>query len=150
MSLPASREDIRRAYVEAWEKARAGKLLSVNECRIVDVIADHPEYQSILESGEAALETDFPPESGNVNPFLHMGFHIAIREQVALDRPSGIRRVFETLAATMGQLDAEHAMGECLAETLWEAQRAGQAPDDAAYFNRLQRLMKDGGHSASR
>jgi hypothetical protein len=140
MSLPASREDIRRAYVEAWEKARAGKLLSVNERRIADVIADHPEYQSILESGEAALETDFSPESGHVNPFLHMGFHIAIREQVALDRPPGIRRIFETLARAMGQLDAEHAMGERLAETLWEAQRAQRTPDDAAYFERLKAI----------
>src|SRR5690625_4156977 len=150
MSLPASREDIRRAYVEAWEKAQAGKLLSVNERRIADVIADHPEYQPIVESGEAALEADFSPESGNVNPFLHMGFHIAIREQVALDRPVGVRRIFETLAAAMGQLDAEHAMGECLAETLWEAQRAGQPPDDAAYFGRLQRLIEDSGGGAPR
>jgi hypothetical protein len=31
-------------------------------------------------------------------------------------------------------------MIEPLAETLWEAQRSGQAPDELAYLERLRRL----------
>lgn len=135
------RDEIRRQYAAAWRKARAGEELSAGERRIAEVIADHPEYRRVVESGEAALEAEFPPEAGATNPFLHMGLHIAIREQVAVDRPSGVRRVFKTLAATRGRLEAEHAMIECLAETLWEAQRANRPPDDAAYAERLRRLV---------
>jgi hypothetical protein len=31
-------------------------------------------------------------------------------------------------------------MIECLAETLWEAQSANRAPDEALYLERLRRL----------
>jgi hypothetical protein len=31
-------------------------------------------------------------------------------------------------------------MVDALAETLWEAQRAGRAPDERAYLERLRRL----------
>jgi hypothetical protein len=31
-------------------------------------------------------------------------------------------------------------MVDALAETLWEAQRAGRAPDETAYMNKLRRL----------
>ncbi|MDN5864475.1 MAG: DUF1841 family protein [Gammaproteobacteria bacterium] len=139
----SNRDEIRRAYAAAWAKARAGKPLAADEQRIAEVVRDHPEYQRIVESGEAAVEAEFPPEAGAANPFLHMGFHIAIREQVAIDRPPGIRDIFERLAAKRGGLEAEHAMIECLAETLWEAQRENRPPDDAVYFERLRRLAAD-------
>jgi hypothetical protein len=35
---------------------------------------------------------------------------------------------------------AEHRMLEVLAETLWEAQRSGLAPQDQGYLERLRRL----------
>lgn len=140
-SPPATRDEIRRAYSEAWAKARRGEKLSIGEQRIAEVIAEHPEYQTVIESGEAALEADFAPEAGHTNPYLHMGLHIAIREQVAIDRPPGIRVIFERLAAAGDTHEAEHAMVECLAETLWEAQRESRQPDDAAYLRRLWRLL---------
>ncbi len=139
--LPATREEIRRAYSDAWAKAQRGATLSSGEKRIAEVIADHPEYQAVIESGEAALEAEYAPEAGHTNPYLHMGLHIAIREQVAIDRPPGIRSIFERLAAAGDTLEAEHAMIECLAETLWEAQRDHRQPDDAAYLRRLRALV---------
>ncbi|WP_204318325.1 DUF1841 family protein [Serratia marcescens] len=36
-------------------------------------------------------------ELGETNPFLHMGLHLAVREQVATDRPQGIRTVYTKL-----------------------------------------------------
>lgn len=143
--LPASRDDIRRAYSDAWVRASRGEALSAAERRIADVIAEHPEYQAVVESGEAALEAEFVPEAGHTNPYLHMGLHIAIREQTAIDRPPGIRAIFERLAGARGSHDAEHAMIDCLAETLWEAQRGNQAPDDASYLRRLRKLVGESG-----
>ncbi|MGB5328985.1 MAG: DUF1841 family protein, partial [Gammaproteobacteria bacterium] len=35
---------------------------------------------------------------------------------------------------------AEHAMMECLGQTLWTAQRNNQPPDEAAYLDCLKKL----------
>ena len=70
-----------------------------------------------------------------------MGLHLAIREQVGTRRPAGIEAVHARLSRTLGDAhEAEHRMIEVLAETLWEAQRAGSAPDEAGYLERLRRL----------
>jgi hypothetical protein len=70
-----------------------------------------------------------------------MGLHLAIREQVATDRPPGIAAVHAALARRHGGVHhAEHIMIEPLAQTLWEAQRSGNAPDEAGYLERLRSL----------
>jgi hypothetical protein len=135
------REQMRRRYLEAWRKFSAQSPLEPLERELAAVIAEHPEYIAWLEAGDAAVGADFTPEGGRENPFLHMGLHLAIREQVATDRPAGIAQIHQRLAQrTDGTHEAEHRMLESLAETLWEAQRSGRAPDEAAYLERLQRL----------
>ena len=75
------------------------------------------------------------------NPFLHMGLHLAIREQVATDRPAGIAAIHRKLSRKSGDPhQAEHQMIDCLAESLWESQRNNQPPDELKYLERLQRL----------
>jgi hypothetical protein len=70
-----------------------------------------------------------------------MGLHLAIREQVGTRRPAGIETVHLRLSRQLGDVHAaEHRMIEVLAQTLWEAQRAGAAPDEDAYLERLRRL----------
>jgi hypothetical protein len=136
-----SREQMRRVYLEAWRKFSARAPLEPLEAQIAAVIAEHPEYIPFIESGDAALGSDFRPEGGAVNPFLHLGLHLAIREQVATNRPAGIRAIHEALSARHGSaLEAEHVMIDALAESLWEAQRAGTMPDEQLYFERLRRL----------
>lgn len=137
-----SREQLRRRYLEAWRKFSARRPLEPLEAQLAAVIAEHPEYIPWLESGEAALAAEFTPAGGRQNPFLHMGLHLAIREQVATDRPAGIARIHQELSGRMGGAHAaEHAMIEPLAQTLWEAQRSGRAPDEQAYLERLRRLQ---------
>jgi hypothetical protein len=136
-----SREQMRRMYLEAWRKFSARAPLEPLEAQLAAVIAEHPEYVTWLESGESALGDEFPPEGGRENPFLHMGLHLAIREQVATNRPAGIAGIHERLATRLGGAHAaEHAMLEPLAETLWDAQRQGRAPDEQAYLERLRGL----------
>lgn len=134
-----NREALRRQFVEAWQKAREGRPVTQLEDLIASVIAEHPEYHHILEQGEAAIEREWTPEQGETNPFLHMGMHIAVREQLSVDRPPGVRAAFESLRHARGDAHAaEHEMVECLAETLWEAQRAGGMPDEQVYLERLR------------
>jgi len=126
-------------YVEAWQKSQAGQVMSPLEAQIAAVVGEHPEYQPVLLPN--ALESDFTPEGGKSNPFLHMGLHLAIREQVATDRPAGIAAVYRTLTQRTGDPHrAEHRMIDCLAESLWESQRSNQPPDESVYLERLQRL----------
>jgi hypothetical protein len=141
-----SRAELRRMYVATWHKWRAGRPLEPLEGEIARVLAEHPEYHALLDAPEAALEADFLPESGRENPFLHLGLHLAIREQVSTDRPTGIARIHNRLHEALGSVhDAEHRMLEALGETLWEASRAGTTPDESAYLERLERLLKDRG-----
>jgi hypothetical protein len=135
------REQMRRRYLEAWRKFSVHEPLEPLEGQLAAVIAEHPEYIGWLESGDAALGAEFTPEGGRENPFLHMGLHLAIREQVSTDRPAGISAIHRTLANRVGSAhEAEHRMIEPLAQSLWEAQRSGRAPDERAYLERLRRL----------
>ncbi|MGB7904787.1 MAG: DUF1841 family protein [Steroidobacteraceae bacterium] len=136
------RGSLRRMYFEAWRKHRESLPVEPVEDQIIRVVELHPEYSPLLESGGDALERDYLPEDGQTNPFLHMGLHLAIREQVATDRPAGIAAVHRALAARLGDAhDAEHAMIERLGEALWNAQRAGLPPDEARYLESLRRLL---------
>ena len=135
-----SRDQLRRLYCESWRKYRAGVPLEPLEAQIAAVIAEHAEYIPLLESPQA-LAQDFTPEGGHENPFLHLGLHLAIREQVCTDRPAGIAAVHASLCRRLGDPHAaEHAMIERLAEALWEAQRAGLMPDEQRYLERLRAL----------
>ncbi|HRC71160.1 MAG TPA: DUF1841 family protein [Candidatus Competibacter sp.] len=139
----SDRDSLRRYYRTVWNKASAGQPLEPLDHLIASVIRAHPEYQALLRDAEANLGRDYTPETGQTNPFLHMGMHIALQEQLAGNRPDGIREVYQQLSRRLGDSHAvEHQMMECLGETLWEAQHAGREPDERAYLKRLRRLIR--------
>lgn len=130
-----SRDQLRQAYAEAWRKQEAGLPLTPLEAMIADVIGLHPEYHPVVEDLDRARA--FEPSAGEAthNPFLHMGLHMAIREQISIDRPPGVRELHTQLQKRRGGVhDAEHVLMDALAETLWEAQRSGHAPDETKYL----------------
>jgi Domain of unknown function (DUF1841) len=136
-----NRDQLRRMYLDTWRKFTNRLPLEPLEAQVAAVISEHPEYVQWLESGDEALAAEFTPESGRQNPFLHMGLHLAIREQVATNRPQGIAAVHDILSKRMGDVHAaEHAMLEPLAEALWEAQRHGRAPNEQVYLEKLRKL----------
>ena len=139
MIFGENRSELRKMYADAWRKFCAGEILSPLEAQIAAVIDEHPEYQPVVTQGN--IETPFTAESGQLNPFLHMGLHLALREQVSTDRPAGIAAIHRDLSHKLGDSHAaEHRMQEALAETLWEAQSENRAPDEAKYVERLRRL----------
>jgi hypothetical protein len=130
-----SRDQLRLAYAQAWAKHLARSPLETLEALIADVIEAHPEYQHIVADPDTAV--GFEPSSGQAeeNPFLHMGLHLAVREQISVDRPPGIRDLLRQLQAHYGDAHrAEHALMEALGEELWTAQRDGRAPDERQYL----------------
>ena len=130
------RNQLRNAYADAWHKFQQGLPMEPLEQQIAAVIKEHPEYHNMLNK----LESDFLPEMGETNPFLHMGMHLALREQLATNRPAGIQACYQALVKKhQSDHEAEHDMMECLAEALWLAQRQGSLPDETAYLNCLKK-----------
>jgi hypothetical protein len=136
------RNALRRQYLEAWRRHRAGLPLEPLEHQLVSVIEQHSEYHALLENQPEALVRDYTPETGQSNPFLHLGLHLAIREQVATNRPAGIAAVHRDLSHRLGDVhEAEHRMLERLGEALWLSQRTGRPPDESAYLESLRQLL---------
>ena len=130
----------RNFFREAWRKHREDAVMEPMESLVAQIIAVHPEYHALLENPDS-VQQEFTPEVGNSNPFLHMGLHIAIQEQISADRPAGIRALYQKLVQHHPDPhEVEHRMAECLAESLWEGQRNNGVPDDAAYLERLRSL----------
>jgi hypothetical protein len=128
------REQLRAAWRESWRRHRQGLPLEPLQAQMSDLIEMHPEYAPLLE-GSAHADGD------STNAFLHLALHLALREQLATNRPAGIAAVHQRLATALGDgHGAEHRMIEVLGQTLWDAQRAGRMPDERLYLEALKRL----------
>ncbi|MDA8094599.1 MAG: DUF1841 family protein [Betaproteobacteria bacterium] len=135
-----SRADARTFFFETWRKHKAGAPLSPLEGMLVDILLAHPEYHCVLDEPERSIEQEYFPEQGETNPFLHLAMHLAIMEQDSIDQPPGIRRAYANLAATRQDAhQAQHVIMECLAETIWQAQRHGTDFDGASYLKCIER-----------
>tara|TARA_Y100001935_G_C17259832_1_gene485733 strand:- start:117 stop:542 length:426 start_codon:yes stop_codon:yes gene_type:complete len=133
-----NRENIRRFYKETWKKHLDKIPLEGLELLVRQVIEEHPEYHESITSEE---DQNYDIESGESNPFLHMGMHITLAEQLGSDRPAGIRTLHHKISLREGSPHkAEHKMMECLGLVLWEAQRDGTAPDENKYLECIKKL----------
>jgi len=141
-----TREQLRQTYADAWRKHLAHGPLTPLEAMIIDVIGVHPEYHALVGDRDAALDAASDGDGGAENPFLHMGLHMAVREQISIDRPPGIRDLHRELQMRHGDLHrAEHMLMEALAETLWQAQRSGMPPDEGRYLALARRRLEHAG-----
>ncbi len=133
------RQQLRQMYLDAWHKFQQQLPLTPLEAQIADVVKEHPEYHNMLNS----IEQDFLPETGQTNPFLHMGMHLGLREQLSTNRPNGIISIYQSLLkTTRNSHETEHKMMDCLGEAIWTAQRNNSAPDDQSYLKCLKSLIK--------
>lgn len=111
------------------------------EQMLLDVILLHPEYHALLQHPETAAQQEFDIENGHTNPYLHMGMHVAIREQASIDRPNGIAALYSQLTNRLGESDAEHQMMECLGAMLWTSHRDDQPHDEQTYLECIRKLL---------
>ncbi len=143
MMFGNNRDQLRLQYFRAWQAHLSGAATDPLQKQIIAVLIDHPEYQPLFQN-EASIGTEYAPEQGQTNPFLHMGMHLAIREQVSTDRPAGIHECYQQLVAREGgdHHRAEHRMVDCLGEFMWRSQQSGIPPDETDYLLCLQALLK--------
>lgn len=143
MMFSPDRARLRRMFFEAWRKHQANEPQEPLERLIAEIVKFHPEYHPIVERPDDTEDRDYLPESGTTNPFLHMGMHITIQEQLGTDRPPGFREVYHTLVERCRDPHAaEHRIMDCLGEVLWRAQRDGTLPDESAYLSCLRTLLR--------
>lgn len=136
------RGQTREIFFRAWRAHREGRALEGMEKLIVQVLLRHPEYHAALDQSESTRERDYFPEMGETNPFLHLGMHIAIEEQLSIDQPPGIRGLYQKLLSHYpDEHTVQHHMMECLGEMLWQAQRQAAAPQESIYLDCLHRLI---------
>jgi hypothetical protein len=130
-----SRAEVRKFFFDAWSKYRSNAALEGLERTAIGIMLLHPEYHALLDDPERHADSEFPPEGGTTNPFLHLSLHLAVAEQLSIDQPRGIAAAYRELVARKdSEHEALHAVVECLGETVWRAQRNNAAPDEAAYL----------------
>jgi hypothetical protein len=134
-----SRDEVRQFFFDAWAKFQQQKVLTELEKMAVGIMHLHPEYQSILDAPEQHLQQAYYPEMGETNPFLHMSLHLSIQEQISINQPSGITQAYGKLCTRyQEEHEAQHALLECLAETIWLAQRNQTGLDVAHYLQLIE------------
>lgn len=132
-----SRDEVRQFFFDAWAKFKQQQALTELEKMAVGIMHMHPEYHDILDQPAHYLQQVYYPEMGETNPFLHMSLHLSIQEQISINQPIGITQAYGKLCTRFQEEHAaQHALLECLAETIWLAQR-NQTGLDAAHYLQL-------------
>ena len=91
------RNQSRDIFFNAWHEHCLGEETQGIEKLIILVELQHPEYHPLLGDVQANRDREFSNELGIVNPFLHMGMHLTITEQITIDNPVGIRSCYQKL-----------------------------------------------------
>lgn len=139
-----NRQAYRQFFFDAWKKFKNKEALTDLEQQLALLIQQHPEYISYFENAEKYKDQDFFPELGQTNPFLHLSLHLSILDQLKLDRPAGIRELYQKLINKFhGDIHlAEHHMMEKLIQELYQAQSENREFCSEAYLNILAELLK--------
>lgn len=134
-----SRDQVRQFFFDTWAKFKSKSNLSDLEKIAVEVIQMHPEYHAILDSPDRYMSQQYFPEMGETNPFLHLSLHLSVIEQISINQPIGITQVYDKLRQQYNDSHlAQHDLLDCLAETIWQAQRNNAPLDVTNYLNLLK------------
>lgn len=137
-----SRDEVREFFFNTWHKFKQNHALEGVEIIAVQVMQSHPEYHAILGDVKRYMQQQYFPEMGETNPFLHMSLHTSILEQISINQPIGIATIYQQLIAKhQNELDAQHDLIDCLAETIWQAQRNQQSLNVENYLLLMQQKL---------
>lgn len=128
------RRQLRLYFYQTWQKFLQKMPLSALETIIVELIQMHEEYRHLFEK-EDSLDKDYLPETGQVNPFLHLSLHMALKEQLQVNRPQGITMIYQNLLQKYTKHEVEHKIMDCFAEMIWQAQKNQTNFDEKILMN---------------
>lgn len=138
MIYTQDRAQQRKFLANAWQKYLDKQILEPLEDQLSQVIKIHPEYHSLIKD----IESDYFPEQGETNPFLHINLHLSLREQLSINQPPGIQEIYQTiLGKNQDPHEAEHQMMECIAEMIFSAQKSNTPMNHQAYIQCLKSIV---------
>ncbi|MBE8189983.1 MAG: DUF1841 family protein [Candidatus Thioglobus sp.] len=136
MFYPQDRTEQRQILKSAWQKFLNKQPLTPLENQLAQVISLHPEYHNLIKN----VDSEYFPDAGQTNPFLHINLHLALQEQLAINQPAGILEYYQKiLQQTKDPHTAEHQMMECIAQMIFAAQKNNQALNHQAYISCLKK-----------
>ena len=128
----------RKFLAKSWEKYKTNQLLEPLELQLAKIIEKHPEYQEIINN----LDTEYFPEQGKINPFLHINLHLSLQDQISLDQPKGIKEIYNSLVKKIKDTHrVEHIMMEQIAEMIFNSQKNNKPMDQEQYLRSLKELI---------
>ena len=131
------RKQQREFLAKSWQKYTTNKTLEPLEEQLVSIIITHPEYHELIEN----IESEYFPEQGEVNPFLHINLHLALREQLSINQPKGVQEVHQQLIKYYKDPHkVEHLMMECIAEMIYLSQKNNTTINQESYLNCITSL----------
>ncbi len=137
-----NRDQVREFFFNAWLKFKQKQMLEGIETIGIQVMQMHPEYHTILNDSARYMHKQYFPELGETNPFLHMSLHLSVLEQISINQPIGIANIYQQLLLQHQDVhDAQHELLDCLAETIWQAQRNQQSLDAEHYMLLMQQKI---------
>jgi len=132
------RKSQREFLAKSWQKYTSNIPLEPLEEQLVSIIEIHPEYQDLITN----IDSEYFPEQGEINPFLHINLHLALKDQLSLNEPNGVREVHQKLIYHFkDQHVVEHLMMECIAEMIYLSQKNNTAMDQESYLNCIKGLI---------
>ena len=131
------RKKQREYLADSWQKYINNIPLEPLEKQLVSIIEIHPEYHNLIGN----IENEYFPEQGEVNPFLHINLHLALRDQLSTNQPKGIKEAHQKLINKHDDPHTvEHLMMECIAEMLYLSHKNNTAMDQESYLNCITSL----------
>ena len=142
MIFSQDRLQLRKLFIDSWEKFKKNETLTAIEEQIARIIELHPEYHKQITIQN--IDTDYSPEAGQINPFLHISLHLAIIEQVQTNRPWGIKNTYQQLVKKYNNDEhkTHHIMIDYLGDELWRSQKNNTLPDEINYLECLKLLLR--------
>ena len=132
------RKSQREFLAKSWQKYTSNIPLEPLEEQLVSIIEIHPEYQDLITN----IDSEYFPEQGEINPFLHINLHLALKDQLSFNEPNGVREVHQKLIYHFkDQHVVEHLMMECIAEMIYLSQKNNTAMDQESYLNCITGLI---------
>ncbi len=125
----------RKVFYDAWMRHQERLALSEFDQRLIQVMLKYPQYTHCITPEE------IPVEEG-LNPYVVMGAHLELSEQIALDRPQGVRKVFQDLVIRYDDQKAEKMMLDVLLSVLSQSYQRSEVPDYQVYLQLLKKCCQ--------
>lgn len=130
---------VRFFLCDVWEKHCRKQEMNELERMTVGIIAEHPEFHADLNRQAEALQADYTPEGGRINPYLHLSLHLAIAEQLQMDFPPGIADLHQKLCAQHGSAhESVHQIMDCFVDMMLRAERDKVPLNPEAYLRAIR------------